>query len=31
LQGGVPERGDDDELDDVPLGGLAELDVERLA
>ena len=31
LQGGVPEGGDDDELVAGPLGGLAELDVERLA
>ena len=31
LQGGVVEGGDDDELVAVPLGGLAELDVERLS
>jgi hypothetical protein len=30
LQGGLQEGGDDDELVAVPLGGLAELDVERL-
>src|SRR6202021_3360561 len=31
LPGGVPEGGDDDELVAVPLGGLAELDVECLS
>jgi hypothetical protein len=31
LQGGVVEGGDDDELVAFPLGGLAELDVERLS
>src|SRR6185437_16516588 len=31
LQGGVVKGGDDDELVAVPLGGLAELEVERLS